>query len=447
MKSLQNHVGLGQIARILKNVAEASQFQRGRDWKLRDAISGILDEVGADALIMRIGVEGILLGAFDYSLQFDRPAKNAQISRVEEVAAKISQARVLYKCDVDSDTGVNRLFCFPEFQFRTETGRNIEPEKPSFYCFVSGLRRTNGLPFHQKRWHKIVAHQNPAIFVSDIYRDAVESYCRAIQLAMLRRAEADSIFPKDISEKFWNVVDDDVPRKSRIRPWDADESGEATTVPTASLSFDLRQSTFAMDQAINKKFHADWLEGMVIILRQLTHLHGGVFDKFTGDGAISHFPVYSFDEGDIVTASDRVIRNSIVCAWDMIRAVEIYIEQLRPNLALRKLSFGPAVGVAFDEAQWSVDRVGNPIVVGRGVVHACRLSDGPSATIQMSNAVISRLRRILPDLSGFEEIEFISKEYSAGSDVQKTIMTVAPPGLGSDAPTLKSIVQNVFKRL
>jgi class 3 adenylate cyclase len=440
------HAGLGQIARILKNIAEASQFQRGRDWRLRDALSGVLEEIGADALIMRIGVEGILLGAFEYSLQFDRPTKDAQISIAVQIAEKIRESRVLYNRNVDPDTGVHRLFCFPEFQFKTETGRSIEPEKVSFYCFVSGLRRgPNGLPSHQKRWQKIVT-QNPTVFVNDIYRDTVESYCRAIQLAMMRRAEADSIFPKNISQRFWNVVDDEKPQKFRIRPWDEGESGQATTVLTASLSFDLRQSTFAMDQAIDKKFHADWLEGMVIILRQLTHLHDGVFDKFTGDGAIAHFPIYSFDQNDL-TAQDKVIKSSVICAWDMIRAIEFYIEQLLPNVALRKSSFGPSVGIAFDEAQWSVDRVGNPIVVGRGVVHACRLSDGPAATIQVSNAVIARLKRSLPNLDGFEDFEFISKEYSPGSDVQKTRMKVAPPGLGSDAPTLKNIVQGVFKRV
>jgi class 3 adenylate cyclase len=441
-----SHIGLGQVARVLKDLAEASQFQRNRDWRLRDAIGSVLNEVGADALIMRVGVDGNLLSAFHYCLNFDRARKENEIFKAQIIAMDLHKIGVIYRCHVEAETRLERLFFFPEFQFKTETGRNIAPVQPEFFCFVSGLRRSkDGSPIYQSRWHKIVAPEKPTVFVTDSYRDAVESYCRAIQLAMMRRDESDSIFPTNVSRKFWNVVDDKDPFRARIRPWDEDESGRAATVPTASLSFDLRQSTFAMDQAIDKKFHADWLEGMVIILRQLTHMHGGVFDKFTGDGVISHFPIYSFvSDVKSTAAASEVIKNSVICAWDMIRAIDFFVAKMLPNIALKKSTFGASVGVAFDDAQWSVDRVGNPIVVGRGVVHACRLSDGPPDTVQVSNAVITRLEMDLPDLQGHKELDFVSKEYETGSDVKMTRMTIAPPGIGTDAVTLKNLVQGVL---
>lgn len=438
--------GLVQVARVLKNLAEASQFERGRDKRLRDALGSVLMEIGADALVMRVGIDSVLLSAFDYSLGFDRSRKDTYVAKVVEIANRIARKGVIYECFVDTETNTEHLFCFINFQFRTETGHTIEPAAQEFFCFVSGLRKDiQGQPIRHKRWSKIIRRESQKIFVNDLHRDAIESYCRAVQLAILRRAESDSIFPLKFSQQFWNIVDDLDPLSFRARPWDADSSGKADTVPTASLSFDLRQSTFAMDQAIDKKVHADWLEGMVIILRQITHLHEGVFDKFTGDGIISHFPVY-FGDTNREVAANRVVLNSTVCAWDMVRAAVLSIDYLLANMALRKSSFGPSVGIAFDEAQWSVDRVGNPIVVGRGVVHACRLGGGPASTVQVSNAVFTRLRKLLPDAPGFEELEFVSKEYREGTGVQLTRLTVPPAGLGSDSRALRELVDRVFSR-
>lgn len=200
-----------------------------------------------------------------------------------------------------------------------------------------------------------------------------------------------------------------------------------------------------MEQAIDRKYHADWLEGMVLILREITHWHNGVFDKFTGDGVISHFPVYEL-KTDPATPVDKVVLNCAVCAWDMVRAGMMHIEYLLPNLSLRNTAFGPSVGIALDDALWSVDRVGNPIVVGRGVVQACRLGGGPANTVQVSNAVASRLKKLIPDTSNFEEQEFLSKEFSEGSGVTMVRLSVPPAGLGSDSSKLKDLVDRVFGR-
>jgi hypothetical protein len=168
-----------------------------------------------------------------------------------------------------------------------------------------------------------------------------------------------------------------------------------------------------------------------------------VFDKFTGDGVISHFPIYEFDNNN-GGAANKVVLNCAVCAWDMVRAATLYIKHLLPNLALRKQAFGPSVGIAFDNAQWSVDRVGNPIVVGKGVVHACRLGGGPAGTVQISNAVFSRIEHLLADRSGIEEVDFLSKEYKEGSGVSVVRMQVALPGLGTSEDELKDLVDGVF---
>lgn len=445
MQAVKGHNSLIQVARILKNFAEASQFERGRDQRLRNALAGVLQEIGADAFVGRVGIDGAILTAFDYSLGLDAAKKEACLAKVEETARSIRQTGTIYTYARDPETEVEYLFCFLNFQYRTETGRDFSPGIPEFFCFISGAARDgNGRPVYKQRWTKVIARDTQRVFTDDSYRDAVEAYCRAIQLAFLRRSETDSIFPLKISQRFWSAIDDLDPAAARLRPWDHDSSGKNKTVLTASLSFDLRQSTFAMDQAIDQKGHADWLEGMVIILRKITHWYEGVFDKFTGDGVIVHFPVYEFEKRNRDQSANEIVLRATICAWDMIRAVELYTDRLVPNLALWKPSFGPSVGIALDEALWSVDRQGNPIVVGRGVVHACRLGSGPARTVQVSNAIIARLKKLVPDEKSVESLEFVSKEYKEGSGVQMARLTTPPAGHGSENAVLKRLVDNVF---
>jgi hypothetical protein len=344
---------------------------------------------------------------------------------------------------------VENLLIFSRFDYTTEWGKPVQPQLPEFFCFVSGLRRgDDGSAVYSKRWQRIARTQDGRLQLSESSRDAVESYCRAIQLAILRRAETDSIFPPAQSVKFWNLVDDSYSHRVKSRPWDEDPSGRAKQVPTATLSFDLRRSTFLMEHAIDKKAYADWLEILVIILKEILHLRGGVFDKFTGDGVLAHFPAYEFDvyssEDALETAYDTNVLNCISCGWDMIRAAEICSDVLVPNISLSNENCGSAVGAAFDNAQWSVGRAGNPVVVGRGVVHACRLSGGEPGTMQLTNAIVARLKRMLGNAAQFEETDFVSKEYSAGSGVKMYKMTSAPRGLVTDDRTLSSIVQRAF---
>lgn len=142
---------------------------------------------------------------------------------------------------------------------------------------------------------------------------------------------------------------------------------------TITLSLDLRKSTFAMEQAKSHREFADWMVSLVELLSGMARQSGAIFDKFTGDGVIVHFPVEPpWGKG---LSKGKAIEGAVVCAAQMVVAVNRHLSRLRKNLFNDSGLFGAGVGIAVADAQWAVDREGNPLVVGRGVVGACRAAD------------------------------------------------------------------------
>lgn len=177
---------------------------------------------------------------------------------------------------------------------------------------------------------------------------------------------------------YWNSVSIfDEPRFTP--PWDKNKD----SVLTITLSLDLRKSTLAMEQAREHSKYAEWMHNLLKALTDTALAHYAVFDKFTGDGVIVHFLVkdtayllsedgIQLNEGDIQC---YVMERAVICAARMIREVDDQLETLRENLLNDCVLFGAAVGIGVDQATWRTDHTGNPIVVGRGVVGACRAAD------------------------------------------------------------------------
>lgn len=175
-------------------------------------------------------------------------------------------------------------------------------------------------------------------------------------------------------------------------PWELGTPPGAN-VPTATVSIDLRKSTTLMEQVENRVIFARWLESLSEICRVIVHDHGGIFDKFTGDGVLAHFATDSVSD-DAANAADeinKIIYDAFVCGCELVRAVSVHLEALRPYLRIDIGAAGPTVGIAFDDASWALDRDGRPVVVGRGVVNACRLGSGPVNSVILANNLKHRL--------------------------------------------------------
>jgi hypothetical protein len=84
--------------------------------------------------------------------------------------------------------------------------------------------------------------------------------------------------------------------------------------------------------------------------------------------------------------------------------MQLHIENVLPMLKFRSRAFGPAIGMAVDMAAWSLDRDGKPVVVGPGIVNACRLNGGGSGDVTLTNDLKNRAAALMANLK-FDEHE------------------------------------------
>ena len=165
---------------------------------------------------------------------------------------------------------------------------------------------------------------------------------------------------------------------------------------TVTLSVDLRKSTFCMDQAEDQPAFGRWLDRLVQEIIHGCHKHAGIFDKFTGDGGLMHF----LDDECKATVDKTAIEAAFLCAVHLRSTVDALLPALRKNLRNNSDLLGAGISIAASEAFWSVDHRDNPIVVGHGVVDACRICDGtPPRTIRMSNLAYSHLAVATPPMA------------------------------------------------
>jgi len=238
-------------------------------------------------------------------------------------------------------------------------------------------------------------------------------------------------FAPAVADRYWR--DAFRPAETRLQPpWLATES-----LDTVTLSFDLRKSTFCMEHAVDAIRFARWIDQLVRILTRITHIHGGIFDKFTGDGVIAHFLV---KECDAVGKRSAVV-SALDCAISMQYAVMTHLPQLRKILVHDSDLLGGGIGIDAEPAQWDLDHRKNPVTVGRGVVNACRLGDKARAgTIRVTNIAYQILIEDLakePDKLAsfkrlpFRQVPYSSKDYDAAMKLKVWELVGASRYIGS----------------
>lgn len=211
-------------------------------------------------------------------------------------------------------------------------------------------------------------------FVQEVATSILPMFHEVVRQRMRRF----SAFPNEISARYLQDAHAcDGAKEKLCAPWE-----RGTPNRTATLSFDLRKSTVCMEQADSPKAFAEFLSLMTNVLTRITHQHGGVFDKFTGDGCLVHFleaEQHFFNEAtgngkvNLVTGDAMIVNAALECAIDMQLASRWLLGKLRPNLRLDSKLYGAGIGIDISDTFWDVDRSSNPVVVGRGVVGACRL--------------------------------------------------------------------------
>ena len=227
-------------------------------------------------------------------------------------------------------------------------------------------------------------------------------------------------FPPKLSRRYWDdapfimrFADQKKTLNNRLSPpWnDRPDRRREELIPTASLSLDLRKSTFCMEFATNEREFGEWLDHLVEKMRSVAHLHGGIFDKFTGDGALIHFLQ---KECQLLYEGRSAVDSAIHCAVDLQRAVEIHMKSLRQMLHHDSRVFGAGIAIDVGEAFWSCDNRDNPVVVGKVVVGACRVGDkAPRQSVRLTNwAYWSATEILRAKLKGIRQVSLSTKESS-----------------------------------
>ena len=237
-------------------------------------------------------------------------------------------------------------------------------------------------------------------------------------------------FAPKVSQRYWEdakyaLLEDVSPaQRDTLRPpWELDDP-----VPTATLSFDLRKSTFCMEHADDPFKFADWLDELVQILTAVAHRNGGTFDKFTGDGAIVHF----LQNECHVIYHRRATDAALACAADMQQAMVFHLSRLRPNLRMDSRLLGAGIGIDYGNAFWRIDHRDNPIVVGRGVVGACRHGAADAGTVVVTNIAYQKLDR--HNQNRLEQFDVTTKEMKEEMKITAWRI-VHPRGILGAAPT------------
>lgn len=423
---------VGQTATVVQEFAEAGKYSSNRDQKLRDAVDMLLSEIGADALVFCPDQDGKAFSVFKYYLEHeiaDAKRKKAIIKACKTLAA--SSGSRGYFCHMDPGIQAEILFCSPNFPETSDAGSGR-----CRYYFAFLKMKNSSHSFGTLRWKEITQLPPDAAGFSDERLEFLETCCRALQTAFLRRAESEQVFPPRLNRRIWELKDIE-------RPWHRAEP----TGMTATLSFDIRKSTFAMESVIDAGVYARWIDGLVQLLRRIVHHYDGAFDKFTGDGVLAHFPELSVVRSKLEGPPEaQMAELALTCACDMIMAFEEYSRYLVPYLTVTRDDFGAGVGLALDKASWSVDSMGAPIVVGRGVVHACRASDSsPAGSIQCTNAFRHAIPQPIRRGHEWEKVEFVSKEFTRGSAVRiERMICGSQRRLGRPRKTMRELCKKVW---
>jgi class 3 adenylate cyclase len=365
-------------------------------------------------------------------------------------SAKVGQKRV--------------LFTFvPELDLQ---GNESGPE-------VKGRQNYCGLVFLDFEGRPRSGRRPGGLVVSDT--DARIRLVRALRMifsVVARRERRFSPFPAEISGRYWRdaaTIHDTKPsgvagNAVLTPPWDSPD----TSFRTVTLALDLRKSTFCMSHVDDPARFANWLDELVGLMTAICHFHGGVFDKFTGDGCLVHFlereyrevfatggtvgEASGFQKQSMGTAASNgsAIHAALDAAVDMQRTMEVHLQRLRQNLRMDSDLLGAGVAIGVSDAFWSYDHHDNPIVVGPGVVDACRLCDrAGSGEVFLANNAYHALPQPVRDRIAFTRIPVTTKEldkeiqvYSWRLDRKET----ACVDLGGPVARLQEVRNGIYER-
>jgi class 3 adenylate cyclase len=419
-------------ARLLDQLANVAATIGSRQWDLqtldrdfRTALILSLDQIKAVGIIAHFPTQEVTLSCFTPRSRVDR-------KRGAEIAGHVTEILT-----------ANATVFEREGSYRF----NVKG-----YTVVAIRIRTRALRHATRRWD-ICALLYKSIQNEDLEEERVQRFhaCSTLALlypAMKNRVTAFAPFAGQISQWYWDEQcwPPVPPGKPLSPPWTLQKA-----VRTATLCFDLRKSTFCMEQADSPTGFAIWLDQLGQILTRVCHRHGGVFERFTGDGAPVHFLE---NECQAVYGKGAELL-ALACAVDMQRALDYHLERLKRLLRFKSQWLGAGIGIDVAKAFWKIDHRGNPITVGKGIVGASRICEVTSAKrISLTNIAYQRLRALtradralrqaLWDNPDLQEEPFASKEFKDDMKIQIWQFQKLPDVFGWGRDSINKLCDEVY---
>lgn len=342
---------LSGLSSLLRTISDSTLASGNMDRKLYGALRDCLSDIGSTVLVARAGRRDQMLKV----VSPDAPLELRDDPRLQQVIAEVFEKHALNTVDVQEITHNKRscdvLIVSTQSEYANEhDGASRHREFCAFVLDPKRFVRESGQDFARR-----------------LSKD-LTTLATAIGMALRHREDTLANYPLPASATYWDLHstrDADASRSAPLHPpHDRDKRGREVT---ATLSFDLRKSTFAMDRAVEPSKFAHWTKEFLLILKTIAHDNLGIFDKFTGDGVMVHFlelecqrfAVDTLVEAGLIRtgAGPAHLRNGTYaaahaakCGWEMLDAVEHHMGRLKQIVSLNHSKFGPAAGIAVDYA-------------------------------------------------------------------------------------------------
>ena len=442
-----------ELDSVAHTLAEAAQFERDFDYHLFSAIRRCLARCGLHSIV-------VVSDDFPDGIFIPGPISRKRADhQIGEMVDEVRQYIIDYGGNIDIHslfTGVyaNGIICKSRIRVKDEFGFRDDKKDNKIYFFYQSRPEVNA---------------GNVDGISKVYSERLAALSSLLQILFRYRSRIYSNFPILLSSHYWssrNDLDVSSPILRLLPPWQRQSSPLMVTV-----AVDLRKSTFAMDMSHDAKYFADWVECIVEILRSLCIANLGVFDKFTGDGILCHFLAAECNEfvnldelpssSNLSRASDwhssvwqkhhtgggSAVVQALRFCWQAQKAASLHILELQRNLSTWQERLGFGFGVGLGRNEWSVDRDGNSIVVGRGVVQSCRMADlAYRDQILCSYSLGAEISDLLDGEIEIKQVPFVSKEVDVEREALIFDVSKPPRGIDLNHELVRKVMDQSYDR-
>jgi class 3 adenylate cyclase len=402
-----------QFARLAETLCRQSWIDRNIDRPLRLSLGDCLSGIDAAGLITSFRDERLRLLLPVVSEEMTFEALHAIADRIEELTPPWYEQKMI--C-FDLDCGV--VIGTPVIERRTRNDGQLCNVVVGYAALV--FRGASAKEVEQTKIVSLHGRPTSALFFQ----------------VLQHRVRLFLPFAARVAERYWVDALSSNDPNALLPPWQC-----KTPLRTVTMSFDLRKSTFCMENADEPSAFARWLDQLVQILERVAHLYGGVFDKFTGDGGLIHFLERECQE---IYGKPAMIA-ALQCAIGLQKATLLHLLRLRRFLRLNSELLGGAIGIDIADAHWSLDHRHNPITVGRGVVNACRIGDKtPANGVRLTNIAYQQLPPCAVERP-FVERPFESKEFPDAMKITAWELTAVSSLFVAEEREIEDICAAVYR--